>query len=259
MHSGAPFAKKGGSDISLPKMDNPVNLMQSEVYLPEQYKVKDFGGDAIAANLLPPASADVSGAEGQFTGLDFSGDTITAAHFFKDKELSLLPGQLGGIVVDSHGAAIPNAQITVVQSDNGAVRKVVTDPSGHWTVSNLPAGTVKVTTDAPGFQRLESDFYYDGSRPVPVSAFMNVAGMAETVTVTAAPSQGDALRAEHEARAQAQKQQTAASSNVTSLQQRVSGVLPVHVDVPRAGNSYHFVRPLVLDEETKVTFTYKSK
>jgi hypothetical protein len=46
---------------------------------------------------------------------------------------------------------------------------------------------------------------------------------------------------------------------VTSLQQRVSGVLPVRIDVPRAGNSYHFVRPLVLDEETKVTFTYKSK
>jgi hypothetical protein len=33
----------------------------------------------------------------------------------------------------------------------------------------------------------------------------------------------------------------------------------VRVDVPRAGNSYNFVRPLVLDEETKVTFTYKSK
>jgi hypothetical protein len=29
--------------------------------------------------------------------------------------------------------------------------------------------------------------------------------------------------------------------------------------VPRAGSSYHFGRPLVLDEETKVTFTYKSK
>jgi hypothetical protein len=44
-----------------------------------------------------------------------------------------------------------------------------------------------------------------------------------------------------------------------NLQQRVSGVLPVRIDVPRAGNSYHFVRPLVLDEETKVSFTYKSK
>ena len=57
----------------------------------------------------------------------------------------------------------------------------------------------------------------------------------------------------------AQQQQLAASANVTNLQQRVSGVLPVRVDVPRAGNSYHFVRPLVLDEETRVTFTYKSK
>ena len=52
---------------------------------------------------------------------------------------------------------------------------------------------------------------------------------------------------------------SAASSLGQTLQQRISGVLPVRVDVPRAGNSYNFVRPLVLDEETKVTFTYKSK
>jgi hypothetical protein len=64
---------------------------------------------------------------------------------------------------------------------------------------------------------------------------------------------------QREARKSAEKQQTAASVNVTNLQQRISGVLPVRVDVPRAGNSYHFVRPLVLDEETKVSFTYKSK
>jgi hypothetical protein len=51
----------------------------------------------------------------------------------------------------------------------------------------------------------------------------------------------------------------AASANVLDLQRRVSGVLPVRVDVPRAGSSYSFVRPLVLDEETKITFTYKTK
>jgi hypothetical protein len=62
-----------------------------------------------------------------------------------------------------------------------------------------------------------------------------------------------------DAKKNAEKQQYAASVNVTNLQQRISGVLPVRVDVPRAGNSYHFVRPLVLDEETKVSFTYKSK
>jgi hypothetical protein len=33
----------------------------------------------------------------------------------------------------------------------------------------------------------------------------------------------------------------------------------VRVDVPGAGNSYHFAGPLVLDEETKANFTYKPK
>jgi len=44
MHSGAPFAKKGGSDLSLPKNGRAINLLQWEVFLPERYKVKDFGG-----------------------------------------------------------------------------------------------------------------------------------------------------------------------------------------------------------------------
>jgi hypothetical protein len=50
-----------------------------------------------------------------------------------------------------------------------------------------------------------------------------------------------------------------ASVNVLNLQKRVSGVLPVPVPVPRAGTSFSFVRPLVLDEETKVTFSYKTR
>jgi hypothetical protein len=53
--------------------------------------------------------------------------------------------------------------------------------------------------------------------------------------------------------------QNVASDNVLNLQKRVAGVLPVRVDVPRAGTSYRFARALVLDEETKVTFTYKTK
>jgi hypothetical protein len=49
------------------------------------------------------------------------------------------------------------------------------------------------------------------------------------------------------------------SANVLNLQKRVAGVLPVAIPVPRAGTSFSFVRPLVLDEETKVTFSYKSR
>jgi hypothetical protein len=256
MHSGAPFAKKGGSDISLPKMDVPIDLLQWEVFLPEQYKVKDFGGDAIAASLLPPASRDVSGAED-----DMSINGMPAAGPVSNFEsVNLLPGQLGGIVVDPSGAVVPNAQVTVTQVETGATRNVMTDSAGRWIVSNLPSGHVEVNASAPGFQHLVQKFNYDGSAPAAFVSALNVGAVAQTVTVMSSASTiGDYQRSEREAKKIAAQQQLAASANVTSLQQRVSGVLPVRVDVPRAGNSYHFVRPLVLDEETKVTFTYKSK
>src|SRR5437899_10466693 len=257
MHSGAPFAKKGGSDLSLPKMDVPINLLQWEVFLPEQYKVKDFGGDAIAANLLPPFSQDVSGGEGAING--------RGEQYFVNKIefMSLLPRQLGGIVVDPTGAAVPNANVTVTQLDNGSARNVITDSAGRWVVSNLPSGSVKISSSAPGFKPLVSQIQYDGSRPAPLNFSLSLGAVSETAIVTTESGRNfttlDLERIQRDARKNAEKQQMAASSNVMNLQQRISGVLPVRVDVPRAGNSYNFVRPLVLDEETKVTFTYKSK
>ena len=255
MHSGAPFAKKGGSDISLPKMDVPIDLLQWEVFLPEQYKVKDFGGDAIATNLLPPASQDVSGAEA------YDGDLAGRVSSAVDVEMaSLLPGQLGGLVVDPSGAVVPNARITVTQTETGATRNVMTDNSGRWIVSNLPSGNVRVDVNANGFQRNVRNFSYDGSRPAPFVTSLNVGTVTETVTITSnAPTVAEYQHNERDIKKQMAQQQLAASANVTSLQQRVSGVLPVRIDVPRAGNSYHFVRPLVLEEETRVTFTYKSR
>ena len=237
-------------------MDVPINLLQWEIFLPEQYKVKDFGGDAIAANLLPAASLDVSGAEGALNGM---------ARGYSFDMLSLLPGQLGGIVVDPTGAMVPNAQVTVTQIDTGAQRTVVTDNSGRWIVSNLSTGRVKIAVNAFGFKQLVSQINYNGRGPVPFNFALSVGAASELVEVTAANgrlsgySTVDLERLQRYVRKNPEKQQIAASSNVTNLQQRISGVLPVRVDVPRAGNSYNFVRPLVLEEETKVSFTYKSK
>jgi len=257
MHSGAPFAKKGGSDLALPKMDVPIDLLQWEVFLPEQYKVKDFGGDAIAANLLPPSSLDVSGAEGSINGV--AGDYFNR----KIEFVTLVPGQLGGIIVDPTGGVVSSAQVTVTHLETGAVRNVMTDTSGRWIVSNLSSGRVKITASLPGFKQLTSQINYDGSRPVPFNSSLIVGAATETVTVMVESGRNfsgiDVERMQRDARKTAEKQQQVASANVFNLQQRISGVLPVRVDVPRAGNSYNFVRPLVLDEETKVTFTYKSK
>jgi hypothetical protein len=81
--------------------------------------------------------------------------------------------------------------------------------------------------------------------------------LIETTTASVRHGKKDRDKERDDKRAEALAQ-NGASSNVFDLQKRVAGVLPVRVDVPRAGNSYRFARALVLDEETKVTFSYKT-
>ena len=101
MHSGAPFAKKGGADLSLPSMDIPISLLSWEVFLPEQYKVKDFGGDVIAADRVPPAfrAQAVSYQYEENRGKVALADKVTSGE--------LLPGQLGGILPNRSGPSFP--------------------------------------------------------------------------------------------------------------------------------------------------------
>jgi hypothetical protein len=265
LHSGAPFAKKGGSELSLPKMDVPISVLNWEVFLPEQYKVKDFGGDAFAANLLPATMVESMGLAGRFdsfqAGVGVGAGGTAGTGFVNPITQALLPGQLGGFIVDSSGAVVANAQVTVVHPQTGTTQHAMTDSSGHWVVSNIPSGPVKVTLSSPGFRAVTQNFNYDASRPTTFNSSLSVGAVAQTVEVmsSSAELQTESRRIERELKKDAAAAQTAASPNVLNLQRRVSGVLPVRIDVPRAGNSYRFVRPLVVDEETKVTFAYKSK
>jgi hypothetical protein len=52
---------------------------------------------------------------------------------------------------------------------------------------------------------------------------------------------------------------TEPSQNVIDLQRRAAGVLPIRVDVPRAGTSHQFVKPLVVDQEATVKLKYKER
>jgi len=266
MHSGTPFAKKGGSEISLPKMDVPISILQWEVFLPEQYKVKDFGGDAISANLVPASYSmmEVNGAPARLGAAGGLYQTkIAPAPMPPPPPLAapLLSGQIGGYLVDPSGAVIANAHLSVTQLDTGVTRTAVTDDSGHWVVSGLPSGRLQIRTNARGFRSEIRNLQYDANSPTSLSFGLSLASASETVTVVGETGeiQAQSRRIEREVKKQQQAAQNAASQNVFNLQQRVAGVLPVRFDVPRAGKSYRFVRPLVLDEETKVTFSYKTK
>ncbi len=279
MDSGTPFAKKGGSELALPSMDVPISLLEWELFLPEQYKVKDFGGDAIAAYLLPAPVVEA----GDTIATTFSGVALhTFAGVQENEGLDNLAlfvpgvadgrlgnGQLSGTVVDQTGAVIQSAQVTITL-ENGGTMTTTSDASGHWVISGVPSGRVKILVSAQGFRSANLHTQYDAGRPSRYDARLNVGAASETVEVTAvAPmietttttvrrgkKDRDKERDEKKVEALAQN---GASSNVLDLQKRVAGVLPVRVDVPRAGNSYRFARALVLDEETKVTFSYKTK
>jgi hypothetical protein len=257
MHSGAPFAKKGGSEISLPKMDVPITVLEWEVFLPEQYKVKDFGGDALAANLLPASFKAVGGAP----TVEYYDAGVASGAADRIAPLELLPGQLGGYIIDPSGAILTNVQVSVTQLDTGAVRSTTTDSSGRWIVANMPSGRVRVMASMHGFNNTVRDVSYNANYPTSVSLALQIGSVSESVEIRGKDQEKESRQIERGLKKnQAQAEASgAASSNVLNLQRRVAGVLPVQVDVPRAGNSYNFVRPLVLDEETKITFTYKTK
>jgi hypothetical protein len=73
------------------------------------------------------------------------------------------------------------------------------------------------------------------------------------VTSDVATSERESRRIEEQVRKNQQALLNLPSQNVLNFQRRVAGVLPVKVDVPKSGKSYRFVRPLVMDEETRVT------
>ncbi|HTS12961.1 MAG TPA: carboxypeptidase-like regulatory domain-containing protein [Candidatus Limnocylindrales bacterium] len=260
LHSGTPFAKKGGSELTLPKMDVPIDMLEWEVFLPARYKVKDFGGDAMAAYLVPEASEEVAEGEGDASD---EGRAAAAAGVAGLEPQRLLPGQLGGYVVDPSGAVVPGTIVNVKQLTTGQVTTARADQMGRWLVSNVASGPVQVTAIQPGFNPIMQRLQYDANSPAADNFAMKVGSVSQSVTVTSTAMATDeaveSRRIERDFKRNAEMAQTQPSANVFKLQQRAAGVLPIRVDVPHAGNSYHFVRPLVLDEETNVTFAYKTK
>jgi hypothetical protein len=265
MHSGTPFAKKGGADLSLPSMDIPISLLNWEVFLPERYKVKDFGGDVIAANRVPEPLREKVAARGAMPrDKEFYYNGNNTAN---GGRIQFPAGQMGGSVTDPNGAAVSNARVTITSSGTGISRSVVTDSAGQWMQLGLPSGNYQVKVESQGFKSMSTNVNYDTSQPSMFGSVLNVGAASETVEVSAEATLMNTDTASVGGRYSrvaplapgAISQNASASANVMNLQKRVAGVLPVPIDVPRAGTSFSFVRPLVLDEETKVTFSYKSR
>lgn len=98
-------------------------------------------------------------------------------------------GVIGGVILDSMGAVLPGAEITVTHLNTGQSRRESADARGRYRVSGLPIGSYEVRAALNGFQTsLRKSVPLSMGRTISVDLVLQVEGMKETVIVTAAPA-----------------------------------------------------------------------
>src|SRR5690349_9109227 len=62
-------------------------------------------------------------------------------------------GAITGTVVDTTGAVVPSAQVTVTDIDRGVKRTLPATKAGSYSVPSLPAGRYRVEVEKEGFKK----------------------------------------------------------------------------------------------------------
>jgi hypothetical protein len=268
IHAGTPFLARGDMRMALPRMDVPVGILEWEVFIPDRFRVDRFDGTALPASLVERAIG-ISGGAGSGSGFGGGGGSGSGSGVgpgvggsYDASRGRIGPGQLGGRVVDHQGLPIPGA--TVIVESGGTRQTAITDANGMYVLSGVPSGSTSVTSAMSGFTTVRRSLEFD-QRPRQVDFVLAPGSIVESVTVTSDASvvgerPGSEVSGQASAKSQpAQRAENEVSVNVQNLQRRASGVLPVRMDVPKAGTSNRFIRPLVVDEETSVSFRYRRR
>ena len=99
-------------------------------------------------------------------------------------------GVISGVVVDSTGAVIPGATVTL-RVDGRAQRSVVTDSRGEFRFDKVGPGSLEVEIAIPGFSKRTLRVTVGQAALAPLRVVIEPSGMQETVTVTGQASTVD--------------------------------------------------------------------
>src|SRR5438105_2421045 len=95
-------------------------------------------------------------------------------------------GTILGTVRDASGGALPGANVTLVNTDTGFTRNVLSDASGEYTAPLMPTGTYSVTAELSGFKKISlANVHVGVDQKVRVDLKLDVGQMAESVTIQA--------------------------------------------------------------------------
>jgi hypothetical protein len=100
-------------------------------------------------------------------------------------------GSIVGTVADSKGGVVPNAKVTITNTDQQiVVRTLTTDERGQYAAPLLPVGRYSVTVEIAGFKKvMQSRFVLNVSDKLAVNFTLEVGAVTETVSV-----EGNALQ-----------------------------------------------------------------
>src|SRR5450432_726190 len=96
-------------------------------------------------------------------------------------------GVVTGTITDPSGAAVPSADVVLLNQGTQVQQKIVTESHGEYRFPLVPAGVYMVTINASGFNMREiKDINVDASATVPVNAALSVKSATTSVDVTEA-------------------------------------------------------------------------
>ncbi len=93
-------------------------------------------------------------------------------------------GSITGVIQDSSGAVVPNATITLTNTDNGLVLQTHSDASGGYTFSPVRIGNYQVAATASGFSTTQQALTVAVQQHVVANLQLKPGAATETVEVT---------------------------------------------------------------------------
>src|SRR5579862_6360220 len=94
-------------------------------------------------------------------------------------------GRILGTVTDQSGGVVSGATVTVIDTERGLNRVLITDDAGAFNAPNLTAGNYTVRVEAKGFKRLERQaITIEVGHEVRVDLTVQPGEQNQTVTVT---------------------------------------------------------------------------
>ncbi len=97
-------------------------------------------------------------------------------------------GAITGTVMDSSGAVIPNADVTLLNTDQGITLQTKSTGSGGYTFSPVRQGNYTITVTAKGFAKTtQKNVHVDVAQVLQVNVQLKLGSATETVEVTTAP------------------------------------------------------------------------